>query len=223
MSSPPLPPWSLTLSWQWHVLLFLRRDRKQLYAQLKNIFRYREDGLVTTAARPVYEMLGKPFLRQGVPPPFSSAALLVLPDGWRWHRRAPPLPPSCCHQAPLLRTRNAFHSSSAEPVGAAGLHRNIAEQLRNAELEPLHVLAEAARSSIPASLPTPPVWLYGSAGAGPLPSDVLLTKIGCRSFLSITDPAPSLLGSVGGSSLHQCTPFCGGSELTAPGRDAQAC
>lgn len=221
-SSPPLPPWSLTLSWQWHVLLFLQRDGKQLYAQLENIFRYSEDGLVTAAARPAYEIFGKPFLWQGVLRPFSSAALLVLPDGRQWHRRAPPPPLSRCCWAPSLRTQNAFHFLSAEPVGAAGLRRNIAERLRNVELEPFHVLAEAACSSIPASLPAPPAWLYGSAGGGPLPADSLLAKIGCRSFLSIADPAPSLLRPLVGSSPHRSTPFCGGSELAVPGRDAQA-
>lgn len=173
---------------------------------------------MTAAARPAYEIFRKPFLRQGVPRPFSSAALLVLPDGQQWHRRAPPPPPSCSRRAPLLRTRNAFHSSSAEPVGAAGLRRNIAEQLRNVELELLHVLAEAARSSIPASLPTRPTWLYGSAETGPLPSDSLLAKIRCRRFLSIADPVPSPLGYVVGSSRHRCTPSCGRSELAAPGR-----
>jgi len=161
-SSPPLPPWSLTLSWQWHVLLFLPRDGKQLYAQLENIFRCREDGLVTTAARLAYEMLGKPFQQQSVPHPFGSAAWRGVLGGWQRHRRVPLLPASHCRRAPSLRTRNAFHSSSAEPVGAAGLRRNIAERLRNAELEPLHVLAEAARSSVPASLPAPPAWLCGS-------------------------------------------------------------
>lgn len=115
-----------------------------------------------------------------------------------------------------------FHSSSAEPVGAAGLRRNIAERLRNAELELLHVLVEAACSSVPASHPTPPAWLYGSAGAGPLPSDLLLAKTGCRSFLSVVGPARSLLRSVVGSSLPQRTPFHGGPELAAPGRGAQA-
>lgn len=173
---------------------------------------------MTAAARPAYEIFRKPFLRQGVPCPFSSAALLVLPDGRQWYRRVPPPPPSCCRQAPLLQTRNAFHSSSAEPVGAAGLRRNIAEQLRNVELELLHVLAEAARSSIPASLPTPPAWLYGSAETGPLPSDSLLAKIRCRRFLSIADPIPSPLRYVVGSSRHRCTPFCGRSELAVPGR-----
>lgn len=58
----------------------------------ENIFRCREDGLLTTAARPVYEIFGKSFQRQGVPRPFGSAALLVRPDRWQWHRRAP-LPP----------------------------------------------------------------------------------------------------------------------------------
>lgn len=60
-SSTPLPPWSLTLSCQWHVLLFLQRDGKQLYAQLENIFRCGEVCLVTAAARPAYKILEKPF------------------------------------------------------------------------------------------------------------------------------------------------------------------
>lgn len=190
VSSPPLPPWSLTLSCQWCVLLFLRRDGNQLYAQLKNIFRYKEDGLVTAAACPSCEISRKPLLQQGVPHPFGSTALLGLLAGWQWHSRPPPPPPSHCRRAPSLRTRNAFHSSSAEAVGAAGLRRNIAERLRNAELEPLHVLAEAARSSIPASLPAPPTWLYGSAGARPLPSDSLLAKIRCRSLLYLSQILP---------------------------------
>lgn len=80
VTSPPLPPWSLTLSCQWHVLLFLRRDGKQLYAQLEIIFRYREHGLVTTAACPAYEIFRKPFIQQGVPRPCGSTASLVLPD-----------------------------------------------------------------------------------------------------------------------------------------------
>lgn len=79
-----------------------------------------------------------------------------------------------------------------------------------------------------APLSLPPTRFCGSAGAGPLPSaspcsDSLLPKIGCRNFLSITGPAPSLLGSVVGSSLHQCTPFRGGPKPAAPGGDAQTC
>lgn len=49
-------------------------------------------GLVTAAACPVYEILKKPFLWQGVPHPFSSATLLVLLGGQQWHTRVPLLP-----------------------------------------------------------------------------------------------------------------------------------
>lgn len=162
-------------------------------------------------------------MQKGVPRPRGSAALLVLPDGGQWHRRVPllplpPLTPGCLAPDPKCIS---FLVSGA--VGAAGLRRNIAERLRNAELELLHVLVEAAHSPVPASHPAPPAWLYGPAGAGPLPSDSLLDKIRCRSYLSITDCAPDLLRSMVGSSPHQGNPLShGGPELAAPAGHAQA-
>lgn len=133
---------------------------------------------------------------------FSSTALLMLLDRWQWHRRVPLPPPSLFPMGSLTPELKWISFLSSGDSGGTGLHRNIAEQLRNAELEPLHVLAEAARSLVPASHPTPPAWLYGSTGAGPLPSDLLPAKTGHRS-------CPWAAQSVLGSSLHWYTPSQG--------------